>query len=430
MSMQPESNLPVAVLGAGPVGLAAAAHLLERGLEPLVLEAGPHVGAHVREWGHVRLFSPWKMDVDDAARRLLEAEGWREPDPEAWPTGGDLVERYLEPLARTRALAPRLRFGARVVGVARRGWDKLKTEGREHEPFAVHVETASGEVEVIPARAVLDATGTWGRPNPMGSNGLPAPGERRFGERVAYGIPDVLGSERETYAGRTTLVVGAGHSSFHAVLDLLELAETAPETRVAWAVRSTDPSRLWGGETQDRLSARGALGRRVREVTESGALRLVTGFRTAALEADGEGIAVQGEDGRVLPGIDRIVAATGFRPDLSILSELRLDLDPVVESPRALAPLIDPNVHSCGTVPPHGARELAHPEPGFFVVGMKSYGRAPTFLLKTGYEQVRSIAAELAGDVEAARQVCLTLPETGVCSLDGMRDRVAAAACC
>ena len=99
-----------------------------------------------------------------------------------------------------------------------------------------------------------------------------------------------------------------------------------------------------------------------------------------------------------------------------MLSELRLDLDPIVESPRALAPLIDPNVHSCGTVPPHGAEELRQPEPGFYIVGMKSYGRAPTFLMLTGYEQVRSVVAELTGDLVAARRVELTLPATGVCS--------------
>ena len=138
---------------------------------------------------------------------------------------------------------------------------------------------------------------------------------------------------------------------------------------------------------------------------------------------------------------DRIVNATGFRPDLSPLTELRVDVDPVLQSARMLAPMIDPNVHSCGSVPPHGAAELAHPEPGFYIVGAKSYGRAPTFLLATGYEQVRSVVAELAGDHMAAADVELILPETGVCSLDRSSSRSAhlhelvtvtdaAAACC
>jgi hypothetical protein len=116
--------------------------------------------------------------------------------------------------------------------------------------------------------------------------------------------------------------------------------------------------------------------------------------------------------------VDLLVPATGFRPDLVMLSELRLELDPAVDAPRQLGPLIDPEFHSCGSVTPHGEKILAHPEPGFYIVGMKSYGRAPTFLMATGYEQVRSIAAALAGDRAAAENVELHLPETGVCSID------------
>jgi hypothetical protein len=113
---------------------------------------------------------------------------------------------------------------------------------------------------------------------------------------------------------------------------------------------------------------------------------------------------------------DELIVATGFRPDLDFVRELRIQLDPALECPVALAPLIDPNEHSCGTVRPHGARELAQHEPGFYFAGMKSYGRAPTFLMITGYEQVRSIAADIAGDREAAARVELVLPETGVCN--------------
>ena len=169
----------------------------------------------------------------------------------------------------------------------------------------------------------------------------------------------------------------------------------------------------------DALPQRGALGQRVRELAEAGALRMETGFKTLALRRTKAGLVVTGErngDEVSLPPVDEIIVATGFRPDLAPLAELRLALDPATESPRALAPLIDPNVHSCGTVPPHGADELTHPERDFYIVGMKSYGRAPTFLLLTGYEQVRSVAAALVGDWEAARDVQLALPETGVCS--------------
>jgi hypothetical protein len=128
-------------------------------------------------------------------------------------------------------------------------------------------------------------------------------------------------------------------------------------------------------------------------------------------------------DGQHLDGVDEIVVVTGFRPDLAILSEVRLDLDPVLHAPRALAPLIDPNVHSCGTVYPHGAQELAQPDAGFYLTGMKSYGRATSFLALTGYEQVRSVVAAIAGDDEAAANVELTLPQTGVCGGAGRFDQ-------
>lgn len=425
-------KLPVAVIGAGPVGLAAAAHLLARGETPLVLEAGEEVGANIRQWAHVRLFSPWKYGVDTASAALLEAHGWQRPDPEQYPTGGDLVDRYLAPLAATPEIAPHLRLGTRVVAVARHGYDKMKTAGREKAPFQLTLQLRDGQgkerEETVLARAVIDASGTWTSPNPIGSSGVPAPGERTAAERIFYGIPDVLGKHRERYAGRTILVIGAGHSAFNAILDLSKLVAEAPETRVLWAIRRSSVGQLFGGGENDGLVARGLLGLRVRKLVEEGGIRLIKGFRTVRL-VPGERLEVVGES-ETLGGIDEIVATTGARPDLSILSELRLDLDTAVESPRTLAPLIDPNVHSCGTVRPHGAEELKHPETDFYIVGMKSYGRAPTFLLLTGYEQVRSVVCALVGDQEGARQVKLELPETGVCSLAPLKDAVEQALPC
>ncbi len=410
------SPLPIAVIGAGPVGLAAAAHLLGRGETPIVLEAGEQVGANIRQWAHVRLFSPWRFNIDPASAALLERHGWERPDPEAYPTGGDIVQRYLEPLAATPEIAPHVRLGVRVVAVSRLGFDKMKTAGRENAPFLVQIRRADGEEEMVLARAVIDASGTWANPNPLGSSGIHAPGERQAADRIFYGIPDVLGSLRERYAGRTILVAGAGHSAFNAILDLEKLAEEAPGTQVLWAIRRASVGQLFGGGENDKLEARGLLGRKVRQLVENGTVRLVTGFKALRILPGEGGLAVESE-GQTLTGVDEIVVATGARPDLSLLAELRLDLDAAVESPRALAPLIDPNEHSCGTVRPHGAEELKQPEKDLYVVGMKSYGRAPTFLLLTGYEQVRSVVAALAGDWKAAREVHLELPETGVCSL-------------
>ena len=406
-------QLPVAVIGAGPVGLAAAAHLLARGLEPVVFEAGDSVGASVRDWGHVRVFSPWEYDLDPTAAELLTGHGWVAPADDEYPTGAEIVERYLEPLAAVPGVAERLHLTARVLAVTRRGVDKLKDAGRDEAAFELRVERGGVEERHF-ARAIIDASGTWTRPNPLGAGGLPAVGERAVADRIAYGIPDVLDADRDRYAGRRVLVVGSGHSALNAILDLAALRGDELHTEIVWAIRGAELGLSLGGGAADQLPARGALGRAVRRLLDDGAIELVTAFQTEGVGRDGDRVVVV--DGRRSLVVDEVIAATGFRPDLALLGELRLELDDRVEAPRLLAPLIDPNVHSCGSVPPHGVDELSHPDAGVYVVGMKSYGRAPTFLLRTGYEQVRSIVAALAGDWESARQVELVLPETGVCS--------------
>jgi hypothetical protein len=417
------SELPVVVIGAGPVGLAAAAHLLERQLEPLVLEAGDEAGAAIRDWSHVRLFSPWEYDIDTVAARLLKQSGWESPDRSALPTGAELVDSYLAPLAATPQLAPRIRTGTRVLAVSWDGVDKTRTVGRDGRPYLVRT-VRDGQVVDVRARAVIDASGTWGRSNPLGAAGLPAIGEEQAGPWLAGPLPDVLDSDRKRFAGKHTLVVGMGHSAANTLLALVQLRQDEPGTEITWAIRGRSPARLYGGGDADGLPARGLLGSTLKAAVATGAITLIREFTVAALTPPTDGtdlltVTGTGRDGEpVSLAVDAVAAATGFRPDLDMLREVRLDLDPAVEAPARLAPLIDPNFHSCGTVPPHGEGLLAHPDEGFYIVGMKSYGRAPTFLLATGYEQVRSIAAALAGDTGAAERVELHLPSTGVCSTD------------
>jgi thioredoxin reductase len=421
-------ELPVVVIGAGPVGLAAAAHLAERGIPFTVLEAGDAPAAAVRQWGHVRLFSPWRYNVDAAARRLLTDAGWVEPDADVLPTGGQLADDYLQPLADLPALKPHIHYGATVVAVTRLGLDRLRTAGREDTPFLVRL--ANGD-DVL-ARAVIDASGTWGSPNVLGASGIPAHGEDAAAPYLEHALPDVLGADRDRFAGKRTVVVGAGHSAANTLLSLAELAGREAGTSVVWAIRSDSAARTYGGEADDALPARGALGTRLRKHVEAGTIEMVSGFPVQAIRSTSDG-RVELSDGRRRLTGDRIVSATGFRPDHGIVAELRLDLDPILGSTRTLAPLIDPNLHSCGTVPPHGVDELAQPEPGFYAVGVKSYGRAPTFLLATGYEQARSVVAALAGDWTAARDVQLDLPETGVCNSNPVEDSDAIAdsgGCC
>jgi hypothetical protein len=382
----------VAILGAGPVGLAAAAHVLERGMEPIVLEAGPTVGHAVRQWSHVQIFSPWAYNIDKAAERLLIETGWNKPQPDHYPTGAELLEQYLEPLAARTRLKDHIRTKSVVTAVGRVGFDKVKTKGREAAPFEIRYQNGRGP-ESVRADAVIDATGTWFSPNPAGASGLPAFGERQVQEHIAYGMPDVLGRDRARYAGKVVAVLGAA---------------------------------------ADQLSARGALGTAFAALVASGKLKVETGFRVSHLGREDSRLRITSASGCCEHSVrvNELVVSTGFRPDFEFLRELRLSLDPALECPPTLAPLIDPNVHSCGTVRPHGAKELAQPEPGFYFAGMKSYGRAPTFLMMTGYEQVRSIAAEIAGDHESARKVELVLPETGVCSGPATAETKVSKSCC
>lgn len=408
------SQLPVVIVGAGPVGLAAGVHLLDRGLEPIVLEAGDTVGAGMRSWAHVRMFSPWRHNVDRRAAFLLEGHGWRRPPADHLPTGREMVEEYLEPLAALPELAPRIRLAARVTGVTKLQRDRMKDGQRESTPFLVRFLEQGVERELL-AAAVIDASGTLGSPNPAGSSGLPALGESALGDRVAYGLPDLLGDHRHRYAGKRLLVVGSGHSAFNLLAAAVRLREEVPGTEIHWAVRRPSLRRVLVAGANDALEERGRLGSRIGELIEEGAIAVHTGIHLDRLVATPAGVVGWSEE-RELPPVDEVIVATGFRPDFSMLTELRLSLDLGTESPTALGPMIDPNVHSCGTVRPHGALELQHPDANFYIVGMKSYGRAPTFLLLTGYEQVRSVAAAIAGDWDAARRVELELPETGVCS--------------
>lgn len=411
------ANLPVVVIGAGPVGLAAAARLVERGLRPLILERGSRVASAMLEWGHVRVFSPWEYNVDPGARTLLESRGIDVPRGQALPTGEEIVRDYLEPLSRVPGIADGLRLGAKVTAISRLGLDLVSNEGRERAPFVVRYENGDVEHRVL-ARAVIDASGTWGSPNPLGTDGLPVPGEADAGDLIAYGIPDVAGSRRADYAGRRVLVVGGGHSAINAALALLEVQAADPATEIRWALRRNSIDKLLGGGLNDQLPERGALGLAAKAAIDAGRVEILAPFAVERIERRSDTLSIIATHaGRTVNlDVDRVIVATGFRPDRSFLGEIRVALDPAVEAPPALAPLIDPNFHSCGTVRPHGIEELRQPEPGFTIVGSKSYGRAPTFLMATGYEQVRSVVADIAGDHEAAREVRLVLPETGVCS--------------
>ena len=415
-------TLPVAIIGAGPTGLAAAAHLVERGEIPVIFEMSEGVAGNIETWHHVRAFSRWADNIDPASRRLLEAQGWEAPDDDLLPTGRELIDLYLDPLAQTAAIRQHLHLGVRVTAVGRANFDKMKAVGRENVPFTIQTIDAKGAESRFEARAVIDASGTWANPNPIGAGGLPAVGERMAADHIFYGIPDLLGTHRDRYTDRRVMVVGSGHSAFQALLDLAKLRKAHPGTTIHWVMRRKPGAATFGGGENDELPARGRLGQKLMGLIATGGINVLAPFGIEEVKDTGISLAVTSRDeggASHTVEVDEIVAVTGSRPDLEMLREVVLDIDPAIEGVASIAPLIDPNFHSCGTVPPHGEEALRQPEKDFYIVGHKSYGRAPTFLMMTGYEQVRSVVAALTGDIEASRRLELVLPDTGV---DFLRD--------
>lgn len=417
---------PVVIIGAGPIGLAAAANAAERGMDFVVVETGEGAGAAVSEWAHVRLFSSWSELVDPAARRLLDAAGtWAAPDDGAYPTGGQWRTTYLQPLADAldATSGGSVRYGSRVVGVGRAGRDLMVDSGRENDPFAVHVDGPAGRERLL-ASAVIDASGTWTRPNPLGADGYPALGETENAHRITYGIPDLNDpAVAARYAGKHVAVAGKGASAQGVLVGLAKLAKADTATRVSWLLRRPSVGDAFGGGDNDQLEQRGKLGQDAKAAATSGFVTHVTEFRTESVSSQADGrLAISSVNGQQISDVDEVIVVTGFRPDFGFLSEVRLDLDPALGAARVLADQIHPDHHSCGDVAPHGYKELTQPEQGLYLVGMKSYGRAPSFLAMTGFEQVRSVVAALDGDLDAAGRVELVLPETGVCNGAGAFD--------
>ncbi|PES99193.1 glutamate synthase [Bacillus cereus] len=429
--MQRIKQLPIAIIGGGPVGLAAAAHLAKHGESFILLEAGENIGSNILTWGHVRLFSPWQYNIDKAAFSLLKQHGWESPDIKALPTGKEIVEQYLQPLANLPEIKPFIHLNTKVLSIGRKDTDKMKTANREKMPFMIYTEK-EGVLQIYEARAVLDASGTWGNPNPANSNGIWLKEEQSLKKHIFYGIPDILGKEQKRYANKRVAVVGSGHSAINALLELATLKESNPKTNIVWIMRKQRAEEAYGGEEKDALEARGALGSRIHQLVDEGSVEVITPYKIQRVVRTNDGMDIVGyqEEQEVeISDVHEMIVNTGNRPNLSIISEIRTSIDSATESVATLAPLIDPNLHSCGTVRPHGEKELRQPEKDFYIVGSKSYGRAPTFLMATGYEQVRSIVAYLTGDYESAEKVELDLPETGVCSVNLTPNKVNDSGC-
>src|SRR4051794_3221558 len=393
-----ETQPRLAILGAGPIGLEAALAAAERGWEFTVYEAGRSVGANVRDWGHVRLFTPWEPNVSPRARRALRGpQGTEPPDGPELPTGAELAERVLEPLAALPALAPRIRLGARIDAVAREGLLKheaIASAERGARRFRLLVADEDGCESLEHADAVIDCTGTYGNPNALGDGGIPAPGERALSDRIERRLPRFDGA----WAGSTTLLTGAGHSAQTAARALAALARDASGTRVIWAIRSGAPT--WGAVDDDPLPERANLTRVADELVSgaSSAVDARLGYVTEALAPRDGRIEVTLRNGTAEQvTVDRVLALNGSVGDYSIYRQLQVHECYATAAPMKLsAALLGSAAGDCLAQESHGPETLTNPEPGFFILGAKSYGRNSQFLMRIGWTQVDDVMGLLA----------------------------------
>lgn len=399
-----QSRPEIAILGAGPTGLEAALAATEKGFSVTLYEAANQIAGSVRDWGHVRLFSPWSMNASPRARRALARSDHPVPDGAECPTGNELIRQLLEPLAALPEVASSLRLATEVVAVGREGLtksDEIGTGVRGTRRFRLLVRDAAGE-RIERADRVLDCTGSYALPNAVGDGGIPVPGEA---ELVASGalvqrIPD-LATGAEGWAGRTVLLIGAGHSAQTAARDLARLAESSPATRLVWALRSTSPSFRIADDPlpeRDRLTAEAE-----RLVAgESTAVEVRCGVVVEALERDGDGVRAtlrRLDGGREEVTVDRVLGLTGSVGDHRLYRQLQVHECYATSGPMKLAAALLGEAGGgadCLAQTSHGAETLVNPEPGFFILGAKSYGRNNTFLMRIGWEQVDEVLGLLA----------------------------------
>jgi thioredoxin reductase len=403
------SRNSLAIVGAGPVGLEAALCGLERGLDVHVFERG-EVGAHPVAWGHVRMFTPWRMNLGPTSVAHLERAGWTKPELEPCPTGAELAGRYLEPLAHVPQLEKRVHTHTQVVHVSRRGRLKGDMERRRDHPFRLMVRDAGGRESYLHAYAVIDASGVYGQPNRAGDGGIPARQELYLAPQMTYHLDDVLGARRSRYAGKRTLVIGAGASAATTVSDLATLARDAPGTAVVWVTRRP-AAELYPPMPDDPLAERRALWTSARELARGGD-PAVTPLDGAVVEELGYNsahhryrVTLRVDESPRLEEVDQVVVDTGFGPDDSLYRELQVHECWASRAPMKLAAALRESGGDCLDVPAFGVDRLAHPEPDFYIIGAKSYGRGSNFLLETGYRQAADVVEKLVSDLALPQEI-------------------------
>ena len=431
----------IAVLGAGPIGLEAALYARFLGYDVDVFERG-RVCEHLLQWGHVRLFSPFGLNRSTLGLAALHAQcdTWQPPDDEALLTGRDLAESYYLPLAQSDLLADHIQQQTEVLAIARDGLlkgEQIGDPARREVDFRILTRGASGQEKTSTAAVVIDATGTFGQPNGLGSGGLPAAGERDLSDQIERRLPDVLGKDRHVYAGKQTLVIGAGYSAATSVVALAQLANEEPETRVVWLTRDDrhDPiARI----PHDALDERDRLAQQANHLA-SDAGGPITHWPGTTVQRITAPVATDNCDPRAnssdsfeieLAGqhagnvsVDRIIANVGYRPDNRLHDELQVQHCYATDGPMKLAAaLAEHDAADCLDQQTPGADTLISREADFYILGAKSYGRSSNFLLSVGLEQIRQIFTIIgdSSDLDLYRSV--TAMKTSDMTLSDTKD--------
>jgi len=399
----------IAVLGAGPIGLEAALYARNLGLTVAIYERG-RIAEFMQRWGHVRLFTPFGMNSTFLGRAAVAPTNPRHelPSDADCISGREHVAAYLDPLAKSPALKDCLRAETLVVAVGRRGYLKDDLPGdacRGHQPFRLLLRDSKGRERSEDADVVLDCTGVYGQHRWCGDGGSPAVGEQGVENQIAYGLEDVLGGRRELYAGKAILVLGGGYSAATTVCNLAALAEQNTATWVIWLARAagTQPIKRIPNDPlrdRDRLAVKAnSLATRGDGNVEFHAQSVL---ETIELLNPDKGFRVTARSGGKSRtwDVDRVIANVGYSPDTKVYQELQVHECYASLGPMNLASALSKHAGAdCLAVPAQGANALKNPEPNFFILGCKSYGRNSNFLLRTGFEQVRDAFTLITGKV-------------------------------
>lgn len=397
----------IAIIGAGPIGLEAALYAATLGHDAVVFERG-EVGASIRSWGFVTMFSPWFLNGSSLALRALRQndDAWTPPDPDACPTGREYVERHLLPLGRLPALRDRIRVRMEVLAVGREGLlkgDLIADARRGEHPFRLLVRDADGRERIHHADIVLDTSGTYGNHNHLGAGGIPAPGEHASKGRISYKLEDILGGARSQYEGKRILLIGGGYSAATTAVAFETLIRETSGVSLLWATRSEDEV-PYRAIPDDRLPNRAALIAAANRIASGAcpgiAYRHPVSIESIRPEKDGLNVSLR-TNGHVQEAVvDRIIGNVGYGPDNAIYRELQVHECYASFGPIDLAAslLAASSSLDCLAQTSAGPDILKNPEPGFYILGAKSYGRNSAFLIRLGLEQIRDVFTLIAGD--------------------------------